>query len=148
MGRRRAVSHWHSTGSRHEGAEYIFFMNKRPEEDGVIKCPCVLVCHDGIDKCDGDHVLAVVQNGTCTENFACYLVLDFLLNCQLADELLLRLQQKEVEKKVSLDRSTCMDVRSRLLDLEDDVHSLVTSASELGDGLPTELKARLILSQT
>jgi len=85
-------------------------------------------------------ILAIYQNSHYLQNMLVYTGLECVHSIDFANQMLLRLQQKETECRIGLLESKCSALRDQLMDMEDDLFEFSeqhgkNSATKIGNGL-------------
>lgn len=169
---RKPSSEWHiiSGTNGEEATEYLLYKSKSKNALGqAFDYGFVIVCYDTENAATGGSpsgassspasdgscvhrsILSIMQRAKYIESMLLYTCLECLQNFDLANELLLRLQQKEFEERADIGTSRHMSFREALMDLEDELHAFAedqgsNTAVKTGEGV-TSFELHGALSQ-
>lgn len=155
---RKPSAEWYIIGGTNgdEATEYLLYKSKSKNELGqAYDYGFVIVCYDtgpgGSSSCGSGgaaessgrlhrSILSIMQRAKYIESMLLYTCLECLQNFDLANELLLRLQQKEFEERANISTSRHMQFREQLMDLEDELHAFAedqgtNAALKTGEGV-------------
>jgi len=132
---RKPSADWHILSGTNDSTEYLAYKSKRTNPLGqAANYGMVIVCLDetskkkkGADDDGSRDILSIMQHAHYVQNMLVYTSLECLHNIEFANELLLRLQQKETEHRTPLSDSACMLLREQLYDLEADLQDFAES---------------------
>lgn len=144
---RKPSADWHILSGTNEFTEYMAYKSKRSNLLGqAANYGMVIVCLDDSKKKkkgpmlqtleESRDILSIMQHAHYVQNMLVYTSLECLHNIEFANELLLRLQQKETEYRTPLQNSACTQLRDELYDLEADLQDFAES-----DGKNTATRA-------
>lgn len=121
--KRKQAADWFILSGLNEATEYILYKSKAKDPQGNANdYGFVIVCHNKIpDASRSQAILSIMQRGEYVEAMLIFTCLECLQNFELANLLLVRVQQREHEERVEYSASKHSSLLNNLLDLEDDL---------------------------